>query len=169
MTSSQHRTPRLPVTVRRGFVVGICALAALLGWGMQDGYQQSRAYYGHLVETAPRIQVTVTGRQLYRGGYEYDVSLEGRKLWLGFPENVPDGTAVGDDVEVVVDPEDPEYAVAVGTPEDWAPDPKGEAIEFWLMVTTLVGMSGWAAYKLLPEDRARLAHSRVWDWGKVHH
>jgi hypothetical protein len=130
---------------------------------MQDGYQESRAYYGHLVETAPRVQATVTGRQLYRGGYEYDVSLDGRKLWVEFPEHVPDGTVVGDVVEVVVDPEDPEYAVAVGTPEDWAPGPWGETIEFWLMVTALVGLSGWAAYKLLPEDRARLAQSRVWD------
>jgi hypothetical protein len=69
---------RVNLTLRRAAAVGIAAILALLVWAVAVGHHESRAHYGHLVRTEPRLDAIVTESLHYgRGSYEFTVSAEG--------------------------------------------------------------------------------------------
>lgn len=97
------------------------AFALVVGSRTEDEHQA-------LLDSAPRTVATVVDVRPGRWSPEIDVDVEGRTeaLALGFPGD--HRTQVGDVVEVVVDPDDPQLVLPVAGHDDAVWSPLGSAV-----------------------------------------
>ncbi|MBB2925490.1 DUF3592 domain-containing protein [Cellulomonas cellasea] len=119
-----------------------------------------------LIDTAPRYTATVVGLEPARGGPYVTVEVDGRteELWLGYPGDHE--AEIGDLVEVVVDPDDPELVIATTAHDDWAYTPTGEIVSTvpFVVLSLLVAMHMMLAPRpgeLRKASRVRTVHDGV--------
>lgn len=154
------RLMRSSLVKRRTIAVAISLLLFSLTLGMQALVIEMFVDDGRLVATETHSTGTITAVHVGRCGDDYDIAVDGQTRWLDYSEYVPGGVFKGKLVEVVVDPEWPERAIAVGTPSDWDRSPRIEWSWRVILLTGAVLLSLAVAALLLPEDRRRI--TRRW-------
>lgn len=129
------------------------ALLLLLGlaWGAHQLGIQWHLDDARLAATAPRHTAVIGGE-----GSDYHVTVGGLPYWLDHARNVPGGPGPGRTAVVVLDPWDDTRAIAVGTGADWVRDPVAEGLALAALLAGGAAGGVWAAWLLLPEDRARM-------------
>ncbi|MCY1157657.1 MAG: hypothetical protein MOP51_678 [Citricoccus sp.] len=152
---------RLSVAARRIMAAGVLAILCLLAWMLVDAEVETRSMNAELVQSAPHVDAVFTERVWGgRGGDLYYVTVSGQEYELTYAELLEYEPEPGDVLEVVIDPEFPEYVVPALAPEAWATDPVSARWDKAIFGGLAVFLAGIAAYHLLPEDRARVAQ-----WG----
>lgn len=142
--------------LRRAIAVGIAVVLVALAFGMDAASRESFESDARLVATQPHLSAPLVDvRNCRRACTEYVVAVDGREIVLDNDGALHD-PRIGAAVRYVVDPEDPDRAIAVGEPEDWIPDHTGDLILLVFFVAVALGTSAWVAYKFLPEDVERL-------------
>jgi hypothetical protein len=150
---------RLSLPVRRSITVGIAVLLFVIAIGVQLGGKGSYEYNARLAATAPRLDAVISAEHWSgRGMTAYEVTVDDQTFALVNDELVEGGAEIGRTVEVVLDPEDPDVAIAVGTPTDWDRDPMEESLWLVALLACAGLIAAWIAAKLLPEDRNRVGH-----------
>ncbi len=97
--------------------------------------------------SAPLVDI----RNCFRGCSDYVISVDGEERILGNYGALYD-PQIGDEIDYVVDPTDPQWSVAVGESEYWVPNPTEDRIILLVLLAMALGASVWTVYKLLPED-----------------
>lgn len=148
----------LSLPARRAIAAASALLLVLLAVGVNAGGNETGRYYATLVASEPRIDAVVTAEHWGWGRVprEYDVTAGGRTYSL-YDEFMDAEPEVGQDVEVVIDPEDSTYAIAVGEPENRITSPREQQLALGASLAVAVFLAVWLSAKLLPEDRQRLS------------
>lgn len=153
---AQRKAPRNSLPLRRTAAVLLplvfLLLAVLLAVGSQETFEhdaQLTRSEPHL--SAPLVEIQDCGRSCT----DYVLSTDGGVLTLSSSHALYDAE-LGDEIEYVVDPEDPEWTVAVGELADWEPDPAGDLLLLIVSIGVALWMSAWFINKLVPEDLKRL-------------
>ncbi|MFJ2618487.1 hypothetical protein [Glutamicibacter sp. NPDC087344] len=151
-----RRSKRDTLPRRRAAAVALALALPLLAVGISSEAETSFAYDAHLVATessASARLVEISG--CHRGCSNYVLSKGGEEFPLDRYDALDD-PQVGDEVDYVVDPQDPGRAVAVGYPEFWESDPDGNLLLRLVLMAMALGAAAWSAAKLVPEDLKRL-------------
>ena len=146
------RFDALPLRLRR--VVALITAAALVG-GMilvlviasTDFVHAREAVRTQQHKTAVLVDIIPKGRS----GTDYIIVVDGRDRVLDYADFLPDDT-IGTTVRYVVDPDDPEHLIAVGSPDDWEDKP-------WRNILVSIGgivgallFAAMAADRIIPDD-----------------
>lgn len=155
-TPAQRKAPRDSLPLRRAAAVLLPLVFLLLAVFFFIGSQESFEHAAQLTRSEPHLSAPLVEIQdCGRSCTDYVLSTDGGQLTLS-NSNALYGAELGDEIEYVVDPEDPDWTVAVGEPADWEPDPSSDLLLLVISIGVALWMSAWSIRKLIPEDLKRL-------------
>lgn len=156
LSPPQKKAPLNTTPLRRAVAALLTLVFLLLAVLFSVGSKEATEYDAQLTRSEPHFSAPLTAiRNCGRACTDYILSTDHGDITLGNADALHD-TELGEDIEYVIDPNDPEWTIAVGEPDDWEPNPTGDIFILLIALVIALGISAWAIYKLVPEDIKRI-------------
>jgi hypothetical protein len=153
-----YRIEDFPIRPRRAAAALIALLVALGGILLSVHTENEFDRSGELVRTQDhRSGMLLYGSPRQGGRCDYYVMVEGKPLLLDYSGSLPDDSRHVI-VEYVVDPENEEHLIAVGSPEDWENKPWNTLLAASVGGFSVLAFSVATWHRIVPEDG-----EAVWD------
>jgi hypothetical protein len=147
-----ERFDELPLGFRRcvalTVVLVLVVSAVLLLTAAETGFAHAR----HAVQTQEhRRAVLIDIQHRGRAGTFHIIRVNGEDRELDFANFLPSDT-IGTSVSYVVDPEDENHLIAIGTPEDWQDNAWNQFLASLFAAVCVLAFSGMTVARAIPED-----------------